>query len=108
MTELRKLLHLLDVNDINIRPKQIRSAVNIWADNISRELDRDDWQLNPRISNYLQAKWGAHSIDRFASMENKQLPRLNAKWREPKCEDVDCLHLPDAVWQREANYCNPA
>ena len=50
---------------------------------------------------------GGHSIDRFASMENAQLPRFNAKWRDPKCEDVDFLDLPDAAWQREANYCNP-
>jgi hypothetical protein len=76
----------------------IRSATNIWADSLSRELDRDDWQLNPRIFCYLQAEWGPHSIDRFASMENAHLPRFNAKWRDPKCEDVDCLHLPDAAW----------
>jgi hypothetical protein len=53
MAELRRLRHLLDVNDINNRPIYIRSATNIWADNLSRELDRDDWQLNPRISNYM-------------------------------------------------------
>jgi hypothetical protein len=40
-------------------------------------------------------------------MENTQPPRFNAKWRDLKCEDVDCLHLPDTAWQREANYCNP-
>jgi hypothetical protein len=41
-SELRRLWHLLDVNDIRIRPKYIRSAANIWADSLSRELDRDD------------------------------------------------------------------
>jgi hypothetical protein len=56
MTELPRLWHLLDVNDISIRPRYIRSAANIiWADKPSRELDRDDWQLKPRIFNYLQA-----------------------------------------------------
>jgi hypothetical protein len=40
-------------------------------------------------------------------MGNAHLPRFNAKWRDPKCEDVDCLHLPDAAWQREATYSNP-
>jgi hypothetical protein len=40
-------------------------------------------------------------------MENTQLPRFNAMWRDPKCEGVDSLHLPDTAWQREANYCNP-
>jgi hypothetical protein len=48
----------------------IHSATNIWADGLFRELDRDEWHLNPRIFSYLQAEWGTHSIDRFASMEN--------------------------------------
>jgi hypothetical protein len=25
----------------------------------------------------------------------------------PLCEDVDCMHLSDAAWRRENNYCNP-
>jgi hypothetical protein len=40
-------------------------------------------------------------------MENTQLPRFNARRLDPKCEDVDCLHLPDIALQREANYYNP-
>jgi hypothetical protein len=107
MTDVRLLWHLMDVNDIRIRPKHIRSAANIWAHGLNRELHRDEWQLNPRIFSCLQTEWGPHSIDRFASMVNTQLPRFNAKRRDPKCEDIDCLHLPDAAWQCEANYCNP-
>jgi hypothetical protein len=64
MTELRRLWHLL--NDISIQPRYIRSAGNMWADNLNRELDRDDWQLNTRIFSYLRADWGPHSMDRFA------------------------------------------
>jgi hypothetical protein len=40
-------------------------------------------------------------------MLNTQLLRFNAIWRDPECEDVDCLHLPDTAWMRENNYCNP-
>jgi hypothetical protein len=75
----------------------------VWADTLSRELDTEDWQLNPRLFANLQAQWGPHTIDRFASMLNTQLPR----WRDPQCEAVDCLRLPDAAWRRENNYCNP-
>jgi hypothetical protein len=107
MTKLQRLWHLLNVNNIRIRLKNIRSAANTWADNLSRELDRDDWQLNPRICGYMQAEWGRHSIDRFVSMDNTQLPRFDAKWPDPKCEDIDYLHLPGVAWQREANYYNP-
>jgi hypothetical protein len=100
MTELRRLWYLLDAYDIYIRPYYTRSAANISADTLNRELDLEDWQLNPRIFAHLQDRWGPHSIDRFASMLNTQLPRFNVKWREPQCEDVDCLHLSDAAWRR--------
>jgi hypothetical protein len=70
MTELRRLWYLLDTNDINIRPRYIYLAANIWADTLSRELDTKVWQLNPRVFARLQAQWGPHSIDRFASMLN--------------------------------------
>jgi hypothetical protein len=75
----------------------------VWADTLSRELDTHEWQLNPRLFAHLQAQWGPNIIDRFASMLNTQLPR----WRDPQCEAVDCLRLPDAAWRRENNYCNP-
>jgi hypothetical protein len=26
-----------------------------------------------------------------------QLPRFNARWRDPQCEDVDCLRMSDAA-----------
>jgi hypothetical protein len=40
-------------------------------------------------------------------MHNAQLPRFNARWRDPLCEDIDCLHMSDAAWRHENNYCNP-
>jgi hypothetical protein len=98
MTELRRLWYLLDTNDIHIRPRYIRSAANVWADTLSRELDTEDSQLNSWIFEHLQDRWGPHTIDRFASMLNAQLPRFIARWRDPLlCEDVDCLHLSDAA-----------
>jgi hypothetical protein len=59
-------------------------SMNILANNLSREPDRDEWQQNPRIFSYLQSAWRAHSIERFASMENTQLARFNAKWHDPR------------------------
>jgi hypothetical protein len=48
MTELRRLWFMLDTNDIHIRPRYIRSSSNVWADTLSREVDTEDSQLNPR------------------------------------------------------------
>ncbi len=42
MSELRKLFLLTDENDIRIKTQYIRSAANIWADKLSREMDTCD------------------------------------------------------------------
>lgn len=106
MTELRKLWFLMDSNGISIRPRYIQSAANIWADRLSRELDDSDWQLHPRLFRHLQRRY-RHTVDRFASMANAQLPRYNSRWLDPGTEAVDCLRLPDSVWRSENNYCHP-
>jgi hypothetical protein len=95
MDELRNLWELIDTNNISTRARYIRSAANVWADRLSRETDRDDGQLNPRISTDMNSLWGPHSIDRFATQGNTQLPRYNSRWCDPTSEAVDCLHLPD-------------
>lgn len=107
MVELRKLWYLLDTHGIHIRPQYIRSAANVWADALSRELDTSDWKLNPRIFKYIDKLWGPHTIDRFASMENAMLPRYNSRWLDPETSGVDCLHFPDSNWQKENNWANP-
>ncbi len=43
MSELRKLFLLTDENDIRIRTQYIRSAVNIWADKLTKETNTSDW-----------------------------------------------------------------
>lgn len=107
MVELRKLWYLLDTNDINIRPRYIRSAANIWADALSRELDTSDWKLNPKLFKYVDKLWGPHTIDRFASKENRMVDRYNSRWLDPLTEGVDALRFSDASWRRENNWCNP-
>jgi hypothetical protein len=107
MTELRKLWYLLDTCDISLRPRYIRSAANIWADRLSREVDTSDWRFNPRQFQQLERKWGPHTIDRFASSTNAQLPRYNSRWLDPRTEGVDCLRLADQDWRCEHNWCNP-
>lgn len=107
MTELRKLHFLLDTNSITVRPQYIRTTANVWADRLSRELDRSDWQFSPRLFRHLSRLWGPHTVDRFSSRENALLPRYNARWGDPTAEAVDCLHLDDHQWRVEANWCHP-
>jgi hypothetical protein len=41
MEELPKLRGLIDINNISIRARYIRSAANVWAARLSRESDRE-------------------------------------------------------------------
>eukprot|EP00873_Tetraselmis_striata_P044637 jgi/Tetstr1/464901/TSEL_009635.t1 len=107
MAELRKTWYLMDTHGITLSVRYIRSAASIWTDRLSREVDCDDWQFNPRQFASLTAKGGACTIDRFATSENALLPRYNARWRDLRCEAVDALRLSDAAWRCERNWCNP-
>ncbi len=48
-----------------------------------------------------------HTIDRFASKGNKQLPRYNTKWRDGAAEAVDSLPLSDELWRHKVKWRNP-
>eukprot|EP00873_Tetraselmis_striata_P027757 jgi/Tetstr1/448021/TSEL_035322.t1 len=69
-------------------------------------LHEDNQALDPLMFAELESRFGPHSIDRFASALNTLLPRYNAARLDPTCEAVDSLHLPDADWRRENNWCN--
>jgi hypothetical protein len=55
----------------------------------------------------LDARFGRHYIDRFASALNTLLPRYNVGWDDPTCEAAGALRLSDSVWRKENNGCNP-
>lgn len=105
MRELRRLWWLLDVNDITLLPRYIRSEANWFADGLSRAEERGDYRLNPRVFAHLQRLWGPCTIDRFASANNTQLPRFNSAWASPGSSGVDAFAQAD--WGRERNFCNP-
>jgi hypothetical protein len=52
MGEIRNTWELIDSNKISIRARYIRSSINVWADNLSRETYMDDWQMNSRVFDY--------------------------------------------------------
>ena len=103
MSVLRKRLLFIDTCDIKIRAHYIPIATNMWAENLSRGTDNSDWQISLGKFKHFNKKWGPHTIDRFTSYANKQLPRYNAKWRDGTTEAVDNLTQPDAEGRRERN-----
>ena len=104
MKELRKLWRLLDLADISLRTRYIRSAANVWADKLSRRENRDDWMLGWAYFNALEERWGPHTVERFATANNTHLARFNSQFNSPGSEGVDAMALP---WRGENNFVNP-
>ncbi|KAK3258501.1 hypothetical protein CYMTET_32458 [Cymbomonas tetramitiformis] len=86
MRRMRRLWLLLDLHDIELQARYIRSEANVWADNLSRCEDLDDWRVNRDWFVWANKQWGPYTVDRFASEISAQLPRYYAAWKDPKCE----------------------
>ena len=52
----------------------------------------------------LDASWGPHSVDCFASPYNKQLSRFHSRFWSPGCEAVDTFTVH---WGKEVNWWVP-
>jgi len=102
MAELRKLWRLLDLADISLRTRYIRSAANVWADQLSRRENRDD--LSWRYFNMLEERYGPRSVERFASANNTHLARFNSEFNSPGSEGVDAMAVSS---EHENNFINP-
>jgi hypothetical protein len=107
MALLRQLWFLCDINDIDIRAQYIRSAANVWADALSRDLDLDDWKLNPTEFQKKQVTWGPYLVDRFASHTSRQLPRYYSQYRDPESEGTNSLAHDWALADGWSNWVNP-
>ncbi|KAK3282718.1 hypothetical protein CYMTET_9560 [Cymbomonas tetramitiformis] len=86
MRRMRRLWLLLDLHDIELQAHYIRSEANVWADNLSRCEDLDDWRLNRDWFVWANKQWGPYTVDWFASEISAQLPWYYAAWKDPKCE----------------------
>lgn len=89
---------------ISLEPQWIPRELNSVADALSRVVDYDDWQLDPRVFQVLDQWWGPHTVDRFASYYNRQLPRFNSRFAMPGSEAVDAF---TADWGGENNWWCP-
>ena len=91
-------------NSIVLEAQWIPRSLNEKADLLSRFVDKDDWSINPSVFQVIDAKWGPHTIDRFASYYNAQLPRFNSKFASPGCSGVDAFAQD---WRDENNWICP-
>ena len=77
---------------------------NEIADSLSRLVDVDDWAVSMATFQWLDAIWGPHTVDRFATDYNTNLPRFNARFWVPGVEAVDAFAQP---WLGENNWLVP-
>ena len=91
--------------DIHLMCHHIRGIYNVEADLLSRMDDPFNWRLDPLVFQNLDRHFGPHTIDRFADLNNQQLPRYNSRFADPDSEGVDALAQQN--WIDENNYCCP-
>ena len=82
----------------------IGGRFNIHADRLSRLNPQHEWQLNPSVFRQLDAMWGPHTIDRFASMTTTHLSLYNSRFIDPLTSGVDALSQTDQ--SAENNFVN--
>jgi hypothetical protein len=78
---------------------------NAHADAITHWRDPEDWQLQRAWFQRIEAAWGRHTIDRFASHTNHLLPTFNSPAWCPGTAGVDAFAQGD--WAVHHNWCNP-
>jgi hypothetical protein len=104
MATIRTLWSLVAANSIRLQADYIRGLLNTTADQLSRAWDPTDWQLDPRVFRIIDHLWGPHTIDRFATVHNRQLVRFNSERHEPQTESVDAFTQD---WSKDVNWLNP-
>ena len=78
--------------------------LNTRADELSRLNPVTEWSLHQETFQQLEDLWGPHSVDRFATSNNSQLPRYNSRFYDPQAEATDAM---TQSWKGENNYICP-
>ena len=72
-----------------------------WADMVSKIEDRGDWGVSKSVFAEIDAAWGPHEIDCFASARNAQLPVFHTRFFTAHAAHVDTFSVSWAgacVW----------
>jgi len=105
MRLLRRVWWQLDSAAIDLRVEYIRSEENVGADALSRLRAEDETCLRPAAFESLERRWGPHTIDRFASPDNRLLPRYNSLFGSEKSANAVNAFAQD--WRGENNFAFP-
>jgi len=104
MSQYRELYELCAVLQVELRVEHIPSVLNEWADRLSRENDSTDWTLGVAAFRRLEARYGPHSVDLFATELTTRCPRFFSRRHCPGALGVNALRHP---WVNENAWANP-
>jgi hypothetical protein len=105
MRILRRLFSVLQEHNITLQVTRVRSEDNL-ADAYTRFHDRNDYCLSWRWFEYLDALWGPHTFDRFATQVNARCAQYNSMFWDPGTQGVDAF-LYDWSQGHHNNWANP-
>ena len=103
-SHLRYIFQLCLKNAIVLEAQRIPRSLKEKALMLSQFIDPDDWSLHPSVFLLLNARWGPHTMYRFASHYNAQLPLFNSKDTSPGSCGVDAFIQN---WSRWENWLCP-
>ncbi|CAB4014734.1 Hypothetical predicted protein [Paramuricea clavata] len=102
--EVIAIYKLCQQHAIRLYPEWVPRKQNSEADYLSRQIDPEDYMLNPLHFTALDMLWGPHAVDRFASFNTRQIPRFCSRWLSPCTEAVDAFTVN---WSGENNWIFP-
>lgn len=105
MDVVRDLHFELNKRQLSAEAYWLSTVANKHAARLSRDRDGTDWRLRRSPFLVLHSRWGAFTVDRFATAVNTQLERFNSAVANPGFHAVDAYLQP---WGGlEHNYINP-
>ena len=99
-----RVLQVALTNNLHISISWVPREHNSEADALSKEEDRDDFHLAPKIFSLIDSRWGPHTIDLFATPASAHLPRFCSRLYEPAAEATNAFSIS---WKDENAYAFP-
>jgi len=91
------------VNGMTLSVEWVPREDNDFADELSKLLIPDDWRLAPKFFNLLEARWGPHTADFFASSDNAQCKKFySLHW----CRETARVNAFGFPWSGESCWIN--
>ena len=61
------------------------------ADYLSRIIDHDDWEITPELFQFLEGKFGPHTVDCFADYKNCKVQKFYSRFWNPGSAGIDAF-----------------